>query len=128
MNVVDSCGWLEYIADGPNADFFAKALEKEGELVTPSICVAEVFKRLLVQAGEDEAIGALAAMQRSRVVDLDEQVAVLAARLGVEHDLPLADSVVYATARLHEAVVWTQDSDFDGLEGVRYIRHKRRKR
>jgi predicted nucleic acid-binding protein len=128
MNLVDSCGWLEYIADGRNADFFAPALESEDELIAPSICVAEVFERLLIERGEDEAIRALAAMQRCLVVDLDERVAVLAARLGVDHGLPLADSVVLATARLHDAVVWTQDSDFEGLEGVRYVRRKRRKR
>jgi predicted nucleic acid-binding protein len=121
MNVVDSCGWLEYFADGRNADFFAPAIEDGPQLVVPSICLLEVFKRLLVSRTEREAIAAAAAMRNGHVVALDDRVALLAARLGAEHRLPLADSVVLATARVHDAMLWTQDADFEGLEGVRYV-------
>ncbi|MDD5305834.1 MAG: type II toxin-antitoxin system VapC family toxin [Deltaproteobacteria bacterium] len=122
MNVVDSCGWLEYFADGRNADFFAPAIEDEPQLIVPSICLLEVCKRLLLARTEHEAITAMAAMERGRVIALDDRIALLAARLGIEHGLPLADSVVLATARAYDAEVWTQDADFEGLAGVRYIK------
>jgi toxin FitB len=121
MNVVDSCGWLEYFADGRNADFFAPAIEDGPQLIVPSICLFEVFKRLLVARTEREAVAAAAVMRHGHMVALDDRVALLAARLGVEHRMPLADSVVLATARVHDAVLWTQDADFAGLEGVRFV-------
>ena len=120
MNVVDSCGWLEYFADGPNASFFAKPIEDTPRLVVPSVCILEVFKRILLQRGEDKALQAVAAMQEGQVVALDTTTALNAARIGVEIKLPLADSVILAIAQAREAPVWTQDSDFEGIEGVRY--------
>jgi predicted nucleic acid-binding protein len=120
MNLVDSCGWLEYLADGPNAGFFAPALEDVDSLVVPTICLYEVFKPILRQAGERKAIEALALMQQGMVVPLDPAVAVNAAYLSVEKGLPLADSVVLATARRHGAVLWTEDEHFREIEGVRY--------
>lgn len=120
MNVVDSSAWLEYFADGPNAAFFAAAIENERELVVPSITLYEVFKRVLQQREEGAALRAIASMQQGRVVDLDARVALAAAKLGAETKLPLADSVVLATARMHNAILWTQDADFDGLAEVRF--------
>ena len=120
MNVVDSSAWLEYFADGPNATFFAPAIERADALVVPSIVLLEVFKRLYQQVGEHAALTAVAQMQQGRVVDLDAPLALTAAQLGVQHRLPLADSVVYATARHHDADVWTQDADFDGKPRVKY--------
>jgi predicted nucleic acid-binding protein len=126
VNVVDSSAWLEYFADGPNASFFAPAIEEAGRLVVPSICVAEVFRRLMQQVGEESALRATAAMQRQgAVVALDATLAREAGRVGVELHLPLADSIVYATARACDGTVWTQDSDFERLPRVRY-RAKRR--
>ena len=121
MNVVDSCGWLEYFANGPNADYFAPAIEDTARLIVPSISILEVFKRVLQQRGEGEALEAAALMQQGRVVDLDSGAAMFAARLGLEWKLPLADSVILACARSHGATVWTQDVDFEGVEGVKYI-------
>jgi len=121
VNVVDSSGWLEYFADAKNADFFAKAIAATSRLIVPTISLLEVFKRVLQQRGENAALQAVAHMRQGRVVDLDAQTALLAAKLGLEHKLPLADSLIFATARLHGATVWTQDTDFQGLEGVRYI-------
>ena len=121
MNVVDSSGWLEYFADGPNADFFAAGVEAVPELVVPSISIYEVFKRVLGPRGEGEALQAVAAMQQGLVVDLDASLALRAARISVDLKLPMADSVVLATARAYDAVLWTQDSDFEGIEGVRYV-------
>lgn len=121
MNLVDSSGWLEYLADGPNAEFFAPPIEDTGRLIVPTISVLEVFKRVLQQRSENEALRAVALMRQGKVVDLDADLALSAAKLGREHGLPLADSVILATARKLGATVWTQDSDFEELEGVRYI-------
>jgi len=124
MNVVDSCGWLEYFADGPNADFFAPVIENLGELIVPSISVYEVFKRVLQQRGESDALQAVAVLTEGRVVELDVTLALSAARISVEYKLPMADSVILATARAYKATLWTQDEDFKGLEDVRYIEKK----
>jgi predicted nucleic acid-binding protein len=121
VNVVDSGGWLEYFAAGPNADFFAPALEAPTELVVPTISVYEVFKRVLQQRGEGDAIQAVALMQQGSVVDLTAPIALEAARVSAGLALPMADSVMLATARSCEAALWTQDSDFEGVEGVRYV-------
>ncbi|MBZ0154713.1 MAG: type II toxin-antitoxin system VapC family toxin [Alphaproteobacteria bacterium] len=120
MNLVDSCGWLEYLADGPNADFFAGPLENQEKLLVPTICITEVFKRVLQQRGEDAALHAAALMQQGNVVALDSAIAVEAARLGHKHTIPLADGIILATAYMHKAVIWTQDADFKGLKDVEY--------
>lgn len=120
MNVVDSSAWLEYFADGPNAEHFAKAIEKPDTLLVPSITVLEVFKRICQQRDESAALQCVAVMQQSTVVELDAALALHAAALGLRHKLPLADSIVYATAQAGGALVWTQDQDFDGLAGVRF--------
>jgi len=120
MNLVDSCGWLEYFADGPNADFYAPALEDTGSLMVPTICLLEVFKRVLQQKGEDAALQAAAAMHQGLIVPLDASLALKAARISSDLKLPLADSVILATAQTYLGVIWTQDAHFKGLEGVRY--------
>ena len=120
MNVVDSSGWLEYLAAGPNADFFAGAIEATAELLVPTISLYEVFKRVLQQRDEGDALQAVALMQQGRVVDLTSPLSLSAARLGVRHRLPMADSIMLATARMHDATLWIQDADFEGLVGVRF--------
>jgi len=122
MNIVDSSGWLEYFADGPNADFFAPAVENVSELLVPSISLYKVFKRVLQQRTEGDALQAVATMMQGEVIALDERVALDAARLSLELKMPMANSVILTTARLHGAVVWTQDSDLEGVEGVEYIK------
>jgi predicted nucleic acid-binding protein len=125
MNVADSSAWLEYFADGPNADRFAPAIEDLSRLIVPAICLLEVFKRVLQQRGEAEALQAIAQMQQGKVEDLTPEIAVAAGRLGFDLKLPLADSVVLATSRKYKALLWTQDSDFDGIEGVKYFAKKK---
>ncbi len=120
MNVVDSSAWLEYFADGPNASFFAEPIEDIEALVVPTLSLFEVFKRVLQQSDESTALQAAAVMQQGTVVDLEATIALNAARLSVELRLPLADSVMLATARQHGAELWTQDADFEGIEGVQY--------
>jgi predicted nucleic acid-binding protein len=124
VNVVDSSGWLEYFADGPNADFFAPAVETVDELVVPTVSLYEVFGRVLQQRGEGDALQAIALMQQGSVVELTSPIALDAARTSAELGLPMADSIILATARAHEATLWTQDSHFEGIEGVRYIAHE----
>ena len=121
MNLVDSCGWLEYFADGPNADFFAPALEDKENLLVPSICIFEVFKRILGQRDEKAGLQAAALMQQGKVVELSSPIALTAAKISIRHKIPLADSVILATARTHDALVWTQDINFKGMENVRYV-------
>ena len=129
MNVVDSSAWLEYFANGPNASYFAPAVEKTADLIVPSLTIYEVFKRILVQRDEGLALQAVAAMQQGQVVDLDANIALLAARVSVENKLPMADSVILATAGIFDAELWTQDADFKGLPSVNYRKHaaKRKK-
>ncbi|HEM61203.1 MAG TPA: type II toxin-antitoxin system VapC family toxin [Chloroflexi bacterium] len=121
MNVVDSSGWLEYFANGHNADFFAAPIENTPKLIVPTLSLYEVFKRVLQQRGEGHALQAVAAMMHGTVVDLDTDLALSAARLSVAHKLPMADSVMLATAQKHGATLWTQDADLKGLQGVEYI-------
>jgi predicted nucleic acid-binding protein len=122
MNVVDSSGWLEYFSNGPNADFFSPAVITIEDLVVPSLSIFEVFKRVLQQRSEDQALQIAAAMRQGRVVDLTADLAISAARLSTETKLPLADSIILATSRAFGATLWTQDSDFEGMGGVRYVK------
>jgi predicted nucleic acid-binding protein len=122
MNLVDSCGWLEYLADGPNAGYFASAIENTEKLLVPTICILEVFKRVLQQRGEDAALQAVALMQQGNIVDLDVGIAILSAKIGHELKLPLADAVIVAMARIHNAVIWTQDGDLKDVKGVKYVK------
>jgi len=120
VNVVDSSGWLEYLAEGPNAGFFEGAIEATDDLVVPSISILEVFKWVLRERGEGDALQAAALMQQGHVVSLDAALAISAAKLGKDLKLPLADSVMLATARAYKADLWTQDSHFDGIPDVQY--------
>lgn len=124
VNVVDSSGWLEYFAEGPNAGFFAPVIEKTQELIVPSVSLYEVFKRVLQQRGVNDALQAVALMQQGRVVDLDGAIAMAAAGLSVELSLPMADSMMLATARAHQATLWTQEADFVSVKGVKFISKK----
>ena len=120
-NIVDSSAWLEYFADAPGATNFAAAIEATNRLVVPSVCLLEVFKVVLRQRGESDALQAVALMQQGTVVDLDGGLALAAAKVGVERKLPLADSIVYATAQRVGGVVWTQEDDFADLDNVEYF-------
>lgn len=120
MNVVDSSGWLEYLADGPNAGFFAPAIERTADLLVPTLSVFEVFKRVMQQRDESTALQAVALMHQGRLIDLTASLALNAARLSLGARLPMADSIMLATARAYGATLWTQDADFDGMQGVRY--------
>ena len=121
MNLVDSSAWLEYFAGGTLAGQVARPIEQTDKLLVPTIVIYEVGKRVMQQRGEDVALQVVAVMHQGTVVDLDATIALNAAQLALTHKLPLADSVILATARLHEATIWTLDADFKGLSGVRYL-------
>lgn len=120
MNLVDSSAWLAYLAGERNAEFFAEAIEDSELLIVPTVCLYEVFKVVLRERGEDDALRAVAAMQRGMVVDLTADLAVEAAATGHEEKLAFADSIIYTVARKHDAVVWTQDDHFAGKSNVRF--------
>jgi len=124
MNLVDSSGWLEYFADGNNADIFSEAIEDTDHLLASTINIYEVFKRILQQRGEDSAIQAIALMYQAEVIEVTNEIAINAAKLSDEHKLPMADSIILMTARMHGAVLWTQDSDFQDFEEVKYFAKK----
>lgn len=120
MNVIDSSAWLEYFAGGRNARHFAAAIEDTANQVVPSITLMEVFKRIAQQRDEASALKYVALMQQGRVIELDSALALKAAAIGLRFGLPLTDGIIYAIAQQEGAVIWTQDADFDGLDGVRY--------
>jgi predicted nucleic acid-binding protein len=122
MNLVDSSGWLEYFADGRNARFFAPALEDTENLIVSTINIYEVFKRVLQQRGEDAALQAVALMQQANIADVTSPIAMDAANISAELKLPMADSIIFATARAYGATLWTQDADLYGLPGVRFTK------
>ena len=116
-NVVDSSAWLEYFADSDQASRFATAIEDSANLLVPVITLFEVFKKVLRERGENDALQIASMMQTGRMVDLDSSLAMEAAR----HPLPLADSLIYATVMRFNATLWTQDEHFKGLPRVRFF-------
>lgn len=126
MNLVDSSGWLAYFADEPNARHFLPPLSDPAALLVPAITMYEVFKVILRESGEDNALLAAMAMQKGTVVDLTPSIAIAAAKLSLELDLPMADSIILATAQESGAVIWTQDSHFEKMKNVKYFPGKSR--
>ncbi len=121
MNLVDSSAWLEYFGAGPQAGQFARVIEEVGALLVPTIVLVEVCRRIMQQRGEDEALQAAALLHQGHVVELDSALALSAAQLGIAHKLPLADSIILATAKQFGATIWTMDGDFEGMPQVRYF-------
>lgn len=124
MNVVDSSGWLEYFIEGENAAFFAPAITDTANLFVPTICVYEVFKCILQQKGLDTAEIRIADLYKGKIIDLTASLALSAATLSADLKLPMADSLILATTRAHNATLWTQDEHFKDIEGVKYIAKK----
>ena len=124
MNIVDSSGWLAYFADEPNAKHFLPPLSDSDSLVVPTVTIYEVFKVILRESSENEALQAVVAMQKGKVVDLSAPLAIAASRLSLEHQLPMAGSIILATAQEFKAIIWTQDSDFQNLSMVKYFPNK----
>lgn len=121
MNIIDSSGWLEYFTDGPNANSFMEPLRNTAALIVPAITIYEVFKVVLRESTENEALQAVAAMQKGKGVDLNARIAMNASKLSLLYNLPMADSIILATAREYKCVIWTQDTDFQNLEHIKYF-------
>jgi predicted nucleic acid-binding protein len=124
MNIVDSSGWLAYFADEPNAKHFLTPLSDSTSLVVPTVTIYEVFKVVLRESGENNALQAAAAMQKGIVVALTVSLAIAASKLSIEHALPMADSLILATAQEFNAILWTQDSDLKNINNVKYFPKK----
>jgi predicted nucleic acid-binding protein len=124
MNIVDSSGWLAYFTDDTNAKHFLAPLQDTASLVVPTITIYEVFKVVLRESNENEALQAAAAMQKGTVVDVTVQLAITASKLSLEYSLPMADSIILATAKAYNAILWTQDADFKNMPGVKYFLKK----
>ena len=121
MNIVDSSGWLEYFSGGPNSDQFAKPLKDVSTLIVPVITIYEVFKVVLRESSENEALQVVAAMQKGTIVNLTTSIAMNASRLSLQHKLPMADSIILSTAQYYECIIWTQNSDFENLSNVKFF-------
>ena len=121
MNIIDSSGWLAYFADEPNAEHFLTPLNDAASLVVPTVTIYEVFKVVLRESSENNALHAAVAMQKGTVVGLTVPLAIAASKLSLEHNLPMADSIILATARAYNATLWTQDSDFKDISDVKYF-------
>jgi predicted nucleic acid-binding protein len=124
MNIVDSSGWLSYFADEPNAKHFLTPLNDRASLVVPTVTIYEVFKVVIRESSENEALQAAVAMRKGTVVDLTALLAIAASKLSLEHNLPMADSIILATAKEFDATIWTQDSDFMNIGDVKYFPKK----
>ena len=121
MNVVDSSGWVEYFTNGKNSRIFAPPIQDAENLLVPSICIYEVFKRLKLDLGEESALQAIGVMSYGRVVELDRKIAMDAAQVSLQFKLAMADSIILATSREYAATLWTQDAHFKDVEDVNYI-------
>jgi len=124
MNIVDSSGWLAFFADEPNAKHFLLPLKDTSSLVVPAVTIYEVFKVVLRESNENKALQAAVAMQKGKVIDLTATLAIDASKLSLQHGLPMADSIIFATAQVFNATIWTQNSDFKNFSGVNYFPKK----
>ena len=124
MNVVDSSGWIEYFMNGVYAGYFASPIRDTENLIVPTICIYEVFKRVLLELGDNKALKTIGQMSLGAAVDLDRKIAMRAAQISLETKLAMADSIILATARIYAATLWTQDEHFKEIKSVRYIEKK----
>ena len=121
MNIVDTSGWLEYLADSSLVENYAAAIENTDELLVPSIVLNEVFKKITLAFDENKAFQAIAQLKQGQVLDVNEAIALYAGKISIEKKLPMADALIYATAILHDATILTQDAHFEGLPQVKYF-------
>ncbi len=122
MNLVDTSGWLEYFAETINAANYEKAINQTDKLIVPTIVLYEVFKKISNEFDEDKALIAIAHMKLAKVIDLSESIAIYAAKISMEKKIPMADSIIYATAEVYGATIYTQDEHFSKLPNVKYFK------
>ena len=121
MNIIDSSLWLEYFADTEAGNVISETIENTSELLVPTITIYEVFKKLLFERNEDDAIFAIAHMRQGKIIELTDELSLFAAKIGKDYKLPLADSIIYATNINFNCTLWTQDKHFMNLESVNYF-------
>ncbi len=121
MNVVDTSGWLEYFEGGQSAKKFSAPIKETEKLIVPAICIYEISKVILRESDENHLLQVLAAIQKGQIVDLTPSISTAAAKVSLKYKLPMADSIIYTTAKQYNATVWTQDIDFKNLPNVNYI-------
>ena len=124
MRVIDSSGWIEYFLNGPVAERYAHFLERPQEIITPTIVLYEVYKKVKKESDQEWALEAAEQMERTQVADLSSAIAYEAADWSLSEGLAMADAIVYTTARFYKAELVTSDIDFKGLPGVRFISSK----
>lgn len=121
LNVVDTSAWLAFFAGTDNADIFQSPITDTENLIVPSICIYELSKVILRESDEDHLLPVLATLQKGQVVTLDPVLATAAAKNSLHYKLPMADSIIFTTAQQYNALVWTQDNDFQHLPNVKYF-------
>jgi len=121
MNIIDSSFWLEYFAGTKTGDIVSDIVENIDELIVPTITLYEVFKKLLLERNEDDALLAVGHMKQGKVIDLTEELSLSAAKISIKYKLPMADSIIYATNMKYNCILWTQDQHFSGLYSVNYF-------
>jgi len=122
MILIDSFGWIEFFTDGPQADQYESHLKELSEVITPTIVLYEVYKKVRRERSEEDAFLVAAQMQKTRIVHLTAEIAFSAAELSLNYQLPMADSIIYSTARSEQCPVVTSDPHFEDLEGVVFVK------
>ena len=125
MIVIDSSGWIEFFADGPYAGEFASRLRNTTKVLTPTIAIYEVYKWIKRERSEEDALQAIAAMKRTRILEVTEELALTAADLSLSHGLAMADSMMLAAARTNNAELVTTDAGFEGIDRVTIFTKKK---
>ncbi|MBV6421563.1 MAG: hypothetical protein DAHOPDDO_02838 [Ignavibacteriaceae bacterium] len=122
MNLVDSSAWMEYFADGKNAKHFAPMIQDLKNLVESIINVSEVYKKISQHRDENSAIQAIAVMQQAEVLEITSQIAIEGSKISIQNKIPMADSLIIASARSVGAKIWTQDYNFKGIDNVLFFK------
>ena len=118
MNLIDSSGWIEFFSEGPRVSEYANYLKDLSQIVTPTIVLYEVYKKIKKDRTEEEALLAVSFMKKTQIIPLEESIALLAADLSLKFSFPMADAMVYATAVEKNAELITSDAHFKDLEKV----------
>jgi predicted nucleic acid-binding protein len=121
MNIIDSSFWLEYFAGTDSGNIVSEIIENTNDLIIPAITLYEVFKKLLLETTEDDALFCIAHMKQGTIIDLNDELSLLASKLSIEFKLPMADSIIYATNLKYHSILWTQDRHFSDLNFVNYF-------
>lgn len=121
MFLIDSSGWIEFFTNGVLISVFSRYMKDPAKIVTPTIVLYEVYKKIKRERTEEEALTAVSIINRTQVVDLSESIALFAADLSIKHSLPMPDAIVYATALEKNCKVVTSDTHFEQLDKVIFV-------